>query len=92
MARKSQTRLLARCNFICNWFLGTRNYVRDSPFLNDDILGSMMLGILGIPPPWGVFFLGGDLWLQLEYVLYNVYMCASQSEYVLGSLSICLAA
>jgi hypothetical protein len=51
MARESQMRLLARCNLICNWFLGTRNYVRVSTFLSDDILGSMMLGILGIPPP-----------------------------------------
>ena len=84
MARKSQTRLLARCNFICNWFLGTRNYVRDSPFLNDDILGSMMLGILGIPPPWGVFFGGGICDCNLS-------MCFTMFTCVLGSLNMCLA-
>jgi hypothetical protein len=51
MACESQTRLLARCNLLCSWFQGTRNSVGVSIFLNDDILGSMMLGILGIPPP-----------------------------------------
>jgi hypothetical protein len=30
--------------------------------------------------------------LQLEYMLYNVYMCAWQLEYVHGNLSMCLAA
>jgi hypothetical protein len=80
MACESQTRLLARCNVICSWFLCTRNYVRVSTFLSDDILGSMMLGIRGQFHLHECFFFGGGV------CDCNFSMCF---KCVLGSLSMC---